>query len=70
MSTLNYLCDNDISDDDCYKCFKHGYLFSCPSNCPDFKDVRIGMSESMLKERERIMEKLGTKDPFPCKGEK
>ena len=62
MSTLNYLCENDISDDDCYKCSKRGIVFRCPNNCPDFADARKGMSPEMLAERTRLMQILGVKD--------
>lgn len=62
MSTLNYLCENDISDEDCYKCLKHGITFICPDNCPDFEDVRKNMSPELLAERTRLMEMLGVKD--------
>ena len=61
---LNYLCENDVSDEDCFKCIIHGIKFRCPDDCPDFKDVRSGMSEEMLAERERLMKILGrTDDP-------
>lgn len=62
MSTLNYLCKHDVSDDDCYKCMKNGIVFRCPENCPDFDDVRQDMSKEMLAERERLMKILGIKD--------
>ena len=62
MRTLNYLCANDISDDDCYKCGKHGIVFGCPPDCPDFEDTRKRMTPEMLKERERLMNILGVKD--------
>ena len=62
MRTLNNLCENDISDDDCFKCCVHGIKFRCPDNCPDFKDVRRRMSPEMLAERERLMKKLGVSD--------
>lgn len=64
MSTLNYLCRNDISDDDCYKCIKHGIVFKCPKACPDFADVRADMSKEVLEERTRLMKQLGRTDPF------
>ena len=60
--TLNYLCENDISDEDCLRCLIHGIKFACPDDCPDFDDVRKHMSPEMLKERERIMRILGLKD--------
>lgn len=60
--TLNYLCENDISDDDCNKCLKHGITFRCPTNCPDFRDVRKRMSPEMRAEREQLMTALGVKD--------
>ena len=63
MSTLNYLCKHDISDEDCYKCLKHGIVFKCPEDCPDFDDVRADMSPAILAERERLMKILGVTDP-------
>lgn len=62
MSTLNYLCKNDVSDEDCYKCTKHGIVFRCPTGCPDFDDVRKEMPKEMLAERERLMKQLGVTD--------
>lgn len=62
MSTLNYLCENDVSDDDCYKCVVHGILFGCPKDCPDFADARKRMTKEQLAERERLMAILGVKD--------
>ena len=63
MSTLNYLCKHDVSDEDCYKCMKYGIMFSCPANCEYFEDVRSQMTTEMLKERERLMKQLGVSDP-------
>lgn len=60
--TLNYLCENDMSDDDCYKCVKHGIVFRCPDGCHDFEDVRKKMTPEQLKEREELMKKMGIKD--------
>lgn len=60
--TLNYLCENDVSDEDCYKCYKRGIIFGCPPNCPDFKDARAQMSPEMLAERDRLMKMLGVTD--------
>lgn len=62
MGTLNYLCGNDVSDEDCYKCLIHGIQFSCPPDCPDFADVRARMSPEMLEFRQTLMDKLGVKD--------
>ena len=62
MRTLNYLCEHDISDEDCYKCGVNGIIFGCPEPCPDFKDVRRHMSEEMLEVRSELMKKLGVKD--------
>lgn len=62
MGTLNYLCENDVSDEDCYKCLIHGIQFSCPSNCPDFQDVRKRMSPEMLDLRQELMRRLGVED--------
>ncbi len=64
MNTLNYLCKYDVSDEDCYKCVKHGIVFKCPSGCPDFADVRADMSKEMLEDRARLMKQLGRTDPF------
>lgn len=33
----NYDCPYDCSDDDCYKCSKHGYQFSC-AGCEDYEE--------------------------------
>lgn len=62
MSTLNYLCKKDVSDDDCNKCLVHGIMFGCPKGCPDFEDVRKDMSPAQLAERERLMKILGIED--------
>ena len=59
---LNNLCKHDISDEDCYKCIKHGIVFGCPTDCPDFDDVRKDMSPELLKQREEMMKILGVKD--------
>ncbi len=64
MSTLNYLCKHDVSDEDCYKCIKHGIVFKCPPRCPDFYDIRQDMSKEGLEERARLMKQLGRTDPF------
>lgn len=64
MSTLNYLCKHDISDEDCYKCIKKGIVLRCPSSCPDFEDVRADMSKAQLDERQKLMDVLGRTDPF------
>ena len=58
-----YLCKHNISDDDCYRCGKHGLIFESECrNCPDFDDMRKTMPPEMLEERERLMKKLGVKD--------
>lgn len=62
MSGLNYLCLNDVSDDDCYKCMKHGIIFRCPNPCPDFDDAREQMSPREKAARKLLMELLGMKD--------
>ena len=62
MSTLNYLCTNDISDEDCNRCLVHGIKYRCPDGCPDFDDVRKHMSPEVLAERERFMTIMGIKD--------
>ena len=64
MSTLNYLCKNDISDEDCYKCIEHGIVLRCPNGCPDFKDVRADMTKEELSERKKLLDMLGRTDPF------
>ena len=30
-------CLNYDGDEDCNKCCVHGYIFSCPVPCPDYK---------------------------------
>ena len=30
-------CLNYDGGEDCNKCCKRGYIFSCPSDCPDYK---------------------------------
>ena len=62
MRTLNYLCEHDISDDDCYRCEIHGIRFGCSSDCPDFKDVRKNMSAEVLNMRGQLMMELGVED--------
>ena len=62
MSTLNYLCEHDVSDDDCFKCVKYGVILSCPKECPYFTDVRQRMTPEMLAERDRLMKKMGVID--------
>ena len=58
-----YLCTHNISDDDCYRCAKHGLIFDSDCRgCPDFDDVRKHMTPELLKERERIMKQFGLKD--------
>lgn len=65
MSTLNYLCKHDVSDEDCYKCTKHGILFRCLDHCKDFEDVRKQMSQQELEARAKLMEQFGLKDRLP-----
>lgn len=31
-------CTNYCGDEDCYKCCKHGIIFSCPNPCHDYLD--------------------------------
>lgn len=62
MRGLNYLCENDISDDDCLRCLVHGIKFACPIDCPDFKDGRKNLTEEQLEERDRLMKVLSVKD--------
>lgn len=69
MTTLNYLCRNDVSDDDCNKCIKHGIVFRCPAGCPDFDDVRKYMTKRTIEKREEIMKQYGLQDNNPAKGE-
>ncbi len=58
-----YLCTHNISDEDCYRCQRHGLIFDQDCrNCPDFDDVRTHMSPELLAERERIMKEHGLKD--------
>ena len=60
--SLNYLCENDVSDEDCYKCSKHGIVFRCPDGCPDFNDIRKKMTLEEREERSILMKKLGWDD--------
>ena len=62
MATLNYLCYNDISDDDCKRCSKRGITMLCPDGCPDFTDVRKRMSPEVLKLRGTLMALMGIED--------
>ena len=62
MSGLNHWCLNDVSDEDCYKCMKHGIIFRCPNPCPDFDDGRERLTPEMKAERKRLMRSLGVED--------
>ena len=44
---LNDYCKNNISDEDCYRCMKHGIILTCPMGCKDFED------ESKIKQEEK-----------------
>lgn len=59
---LNYLCANDISDEDCGRCLVHGIKLFCPEGCEDFKDVRKQMSPDILKKRNELMKLMGVED--------
>ena len=37
MASLDSTCIYDDSDEDCYKCVKHGYVWSC-AGCQDYDD--------------------------------
>lgn len=65
MNGLNYLCNNDVSDEDCYKCMKYGIIFRCPDNCEHFDDRRKGMTKEQLEERAKLMKQLGIEDTLP-----
>lgn len=67
---LNYLCANDVSDEDCRKCAIHGIRYRCIANCPDFADIRQGMPEDMARLRGELMELAGLKDSIPMEGQK
>ena len=60
--SLNYLCNHDISDDDCNRCSVHGITYRCPEGCSDFKDARKEMSPEVSRERNRLMKKFDVKD--------
>lgn len=32
-------CIHDCSDDDCYMCSIHGYIWRCPKDCKDYEDM-------------------------------
>lgn len=58
-----YLCKHNISDEDCYKCAKHGLIFESECrNCKDFQDIRLDMPPEVLALREKIMRENGLKD--------
>ena len=58
-----YLCKHNISDDDCYRCGKHGLIFDSDCRgCQDFDDVRKKMPPEVLALREKIMKENGLKD--------
>lgn len=58
-----YLCRNNIDDDDCYRCAKHGLIFDSNCiNCPDFDDARKYMSPEILELRAKIMKEHGLED--------
>ena len=63
--SLNHLCANDISDDDCLKCAVRGITLKCPMNCPDFEDIRLSMSDEFLDERDRLIKAFGLNDRLP-----
>jgi len=46
-------CVYDDSDEDCYKCVKHGYVLSC-EGCKDYETLfdRAKKSIEKMKERE------------------
>lgn len=62
---LNYLCRNDVSDEDCNKCMKCGIIFRCPANCEHFDDARKYMSKEQLEMRDKLMKQLGREDRLP-----
>lgn len=37
MARLDFTCIYDCSDDDCYKCAKHGVISRC-DDCQDYDD--------------------------------
>lgn len=41
-------CPYECSDDDCYKCAKHGYQFSC-DGCEDYEKFKEEEKQSHLK---------------------
>ena len=58
MSKLNYVCENNVSDDDCNKCLIYGIIFSCLPDCPDFKDSRAWKRPGLTKEEIEHYSKL------------
>ena len=46
---LNDECKHNISDDDCYKCFKHGIIYSCPVACEHFEDIELNRKTFLSK---------------------
>lgn len=51
----NYDCPYECSDDDCYKCAKHGYRFSC-EGCEDYENYQKEAREAFLKRQKEKKE--------------
>ena len=46
---LDDRCRHNVSDDDCFKCMKHGILLTCLPGCKDFEDVLTEEQREHLK---------------------
>ena len=51
MNNLNVNCRNDVSDDDCKKCFVNGIIFSCPAMCADYEAVTPKTRRTVIKKQ-------------------
>lgn len=38
---IDTTCQYYDGDEDCHKCVKNGFIFSCPANCPERFDKDI-----------------------------
>ena len=43
---LNDTCIHDVSDEDCYKCFKMGITFNCPAGCEYYESNNKDIAEN------------------------
>lgn len=43
---LNDTCIHDVSDEDCYKCFKIGITICCPAGCEYYESNNEDIGEN------------------------